>query len=177
VATVACPNQPGSERGLSLTTEELASRSVSIAARAALGVLGDREAAGDIAQEVAIIALSKSRRLRNPQAFNAWVYRVAVRRALREIKRNSRRARAEQEHNRLAPGASNEGDSLEGIARMLAPLPPRERAALTLRYVFDLPDPEIARAIRCRPGTVRSLLSRGRDRLRLTLEAQEATNA
>ena len=61
----------------------------------------------------------------------------------------------------------------EGIARALAllrPLPPRQRAALTLRYVHDLPDDAIARALGCRPATVRSLLSRGRDALRETLE-------
>jgi RNA polymerase sigma-70 factor (ECF subfamily) len=39
-----------------------------------------------------------------------------------------------------------------------------------LRYVHDLPDDAIARALGCRPATVRSLLSRGRDALRETLE-------
>ena len=53
---------------------------------------------------------------------------------------------------------------------LLRPLPPRQRAALTLRYVHDLPDDAIARALGCRPATVRSLLSRGRDALRETLE-------
>ena len=50
------------------------------------------------------------------------------------------------------------------------PLPPRQRAALTLRYVHDLPDDAIAKALGCRPATVRSLLSRGREALRDTLE-------
>jgi RNA polymerase sigma-70 factor (ECF subfamily) len=49
---------------------------------------------------------------------------------------------------------------------LLDGLPARQRAALTLRYVHDLPDDAIARALRCRPGTVRSLLSRGREALR-----------
>src|SRR5918997_85162 len=47
-----------------------------------------------------------------------------------------------------------------------APLPPRQRAALTLRYVHDLDDHAIAAALGCRRGTVRSLLSRGLAALR-----------
>jgi RNA polymerase sigma-70 factor (sigma-E family) len=42
----------------------------------------------------------------------------------------------------------------------LAALPARQRAAVVLRYYADLPDAEIARALRCREGTVRSLISR-----------------
>ena len=53
---------------------------------------------------------------------------------------------------------------------VLAGLPARQRAALTLRYVHDLPDEAIAKALGCRPATVRSLLSRGREALRETLE-------
>ena len=70
-----------------------------------------------------------------------------------------------------APHAAAPGE--DGVARALAllrPLPPRQRAALTLRYVHDLPDDAIARALGCRPATVRSLLSRGREALRETLE-------
>jgi len=42
----------------------------------------------------------------------------------------------------------------------LAALPARQRAAVVLRYYGDLPDADIARALRCREGTVRSLISR-----------------
>jgi RNA polymerase sigma-70 factor (ECF subfamily) len=48
----------------------------------------------------------------------------------------------------------------------LAELSERERIALALRYVNDLDDAQISRAMRCRPGTVRSLISRGRQKLR-----------
>jgi RNA polymerase sigma-70 factor (sigma-E family) len=42
----------------------------------------------------------------------------------------------------------------------LAKLPARQRAAVVLRYYGDLPDADIARALRCQPGTVRSLIHR-----------------
>ena len=41
---------------------------------------------------------------------------------------------------------------------------------MVLRYVHDFTDKEIARALSCREGTVRSLLSRGRAGLRLALQ-------
>lgn len=43
----------------------------------------------------------------------------------------------------------------------LALLTPRQRAAVVLRYFEDLPEREIAAVLGCRPGTVKSLLSRG----------------
>jgi len=52
----------------------------------------------------------------------------------------------------------------------LAKLPARQRAAVVLRYYGDLPDAEIARALRCRPGTVRSLIHRALADLRKVIE-------
>jgi RNA polymerase sigma factor (sigma-70 family) len=49
---------------------------------------------------------------------------------------------------------------------LLATLPERQRTALVLRYYHDLPDEEIAAALSCRAGTVRSLMSRGLATLR-----------
>ena len=44
--------------------------------------------------------------------------------------------------------------------RVLAELPERQRAVLVLRYYLDLRDDDIAAALGCRPGTVRSLAAR-----------------
>ena len=53
----------------------------------------------------------------------------------------------------------------------LAGLPGRQRAALVLRYYEDLPDADIADALDCAAGTVRSLISRGLESLRQTMDA------
>jgi RNA polymerase sigma-70 factor (sigma-E family) len=52
----------------------------------------------------------------------------------------------------------------------LASLPARQRAAVVLRYYGDLPDADIARALRCREGTVRSLVSRALADLRKVID-------
>ena len=148
--------------------EDLALRALTIARRTALGVLGDREAAADVAQEVALTAVRRRVALRDPTAFDGWVHRIAVRAALREAGRHRRRRTAEEARAALEPDAPDPG--LANPLALLDGLPPRQRAALTLRYVHDLPDDAIARALRCRPGTVRSLLSRGREAVRHRLE-------
>jgi RNA polymerase sigma-70 factor (ECF subfamily) len=129
-----------------------------------MGILGDPAAADDVAQEVALVALRRRGSLRDGERLDGWLHRIAVRRALREARRASRRraveaAAAVPDH---APADRDDRDA----AALLAGLPPRQRAALTLRYVHDLPDAGIAAALGCRTGTVRSLLSRGRATLR-----------
>ena len=51
----------------------------------------------------------------------------------------------------------------------LAALPPRQRAALVLRYFLDLSEAEVAAALHCSLGTVKSSTSRGLKRLEETL--------
>jgi len=142
---------------------ELLARALRIGLRTALGVLGDRELAADVAQEVAIVAFRRHASLRDRRALDAWLYRTAVRAALREAKRS--RTRRDAERAAAVPERANDADVL-AAAELLAGLPPRQRAAMTLRYVHDLDDHAIAAALGCRRGTVRSLLSRGLSTLR-----------
>ena len=65
-----------------------------------------------------------------------------------------------------AADANARFDDRDEVWALLRTLPDRQRAALVLRYFHDLPDEEIARALDCRVGTVRSLVSRGLANLR-----------
>jgi RNA polymerase sigma factor (sigma-70 family) len=56
----------------------------------------------------------------------------------------------------------------------LAQLPPRQRAAVVLRYYEDLPDAEIAEILNCAVGTVRSHISRALVALRRAMEVANA---
>ncbi len=157
-------------------TEELARSATRMALRTAAALVGSRDEAADIAQEVAIDVLGSLEKLREPEAFDAWVHRITVRQALRRLKKR-RRARATETPLALLPDvdqpAAPEGldrDSVlaarGALAAALAELPPKQRLALALRYVHDLSDAEIAAALGCRTGTVHALLSRGRAALR-----------
>jgi RNA polymerase sigma factor (sigma-70 family) len=58
--------------------------------------------------------------------------------------------------------------------RLLATLPPRQRAVLVLRYYEDLPDAAIASALGCAESAVRAYASRGLATLRLDEEVRRA---
>ncbi|WP_051470983.1 RNA polymerase sigma factor [Patulibacter minatonensis] len=147
-----------------------AERVLAVAFRCALGVLRDREAAADVAQEVAVRALTRRRALRDPGALDAWVRTIAIRAAIREAGRTRRRRSAERDHGAREVPPAGPAEAVGDATALLRGLPARQKAALTLRYVHDLPDEEIARILRCRPATVRSLLSRGRDAVRTRLD-------
>jgi len=59
------------------------------------------------------------------------------------------------------------------VRRALADVPPRQRAALVLRYYCELSVEETAAALGCSPGTVKSQTARGLQSLRRALDASE----
>jgi len=80
-----------------------------------------------------------------------------------------RRQGVERRH---APTATAPQSADEGVAMRdaLKAVTPRQRAAIVLRFYEDLPETEIAVILGCRPGTVKSLLSRGLRTLRKELQ-------
>lgn len=60
-------------------------------------------------------------------------------------------------------------DTRQELVQALATLPPRQRAVLVLRYFLDLPEAEVAAALDCSLGTVKSSASRGLARLEQAL--------
>lgn len=59
------------------------------------------------------------------------------------------------------------------VWRLCASLPPRQRAAVVLRYYEDLGYPEVAALLECPEATVRSYIHRALATLRTTIEQQE----
>ena len=62
-----------------------------------------------------------------------------------------------------APDAGRRDELWHGLQR----LPVRQRTAIVLRIYEDLPEQRVADILGCRPGTVRSLVSRGLAELRI----------
>jgi len=156
--------------------EALARRATRLALRTAAALLESREEASDIAQDVAVDALRSLGKLRDPDAFDAWVHKITVRHTMRRLKHRRRARKTETPLTLLAeaaqPAVPQEADpdaliaARQALASALAGLPARQRLALAFRYVHDLSDAEIAAALGCREGTVHALLSRGRRTLR-----------
>jgi RNA polymerase sigma factor (sigma-70 family) len=167
--------------------EVLARRACRLALRTAAVIVHSREEARDVAQDVAVDVLRSLSKLRDPEAFDAWVHRISVRHALRLVRRHRAARRVEmplalvaEAEEPKAPDAPNQAELLAAratLAAALAELPPRQRLALALRYVHDLSDTEVAAALGCRVGTAHSLLSRGRAELRRNARLAELAPA
>jgi RNA polymerase sigma factor (sigma-70 family) len=135
-----------------------------------MAVLGDRDAAADVGQDVALDVLRGLSRLREPASLEAWVRRIAVRHTLRGARRRTLLRGIEFPLEAVAErGVASDPDDValrSELRSALADLSPRQRAALALRYVHGLSNAEIAAALGCRTGTASSLLTRVRALLR-----------
>lgn len=128
---------------------------------------GDRHRAEDLLQDSLVKLWFAWPRVAG-QAPEAYVRRVLVRAAARSARR---RWWGERPVERLPdpPRPGDETAAVDERTRMeavLAALPPRQRAAVVLRYYQDLPEQQVAELLGCPLGTARSLTSRGVARLR-----------
>ena len=124
-----------------------------------------REQAEDITQEAfarAYIHWAKLWPDGNPVG---WVHRVATNLALSLRTRASREVRALQRLGRRISDVPPP-DAFPELHEAVAALPPRQRAAVALFYVLDLSVEDCAVALKCKEGTVKSLLFNARERLR-----------
>ena len=81
-----------------------------------------------------------------------------------------RRKVRERDHQRRRLEAVPDPELVaDEMGDLLATLPERQRTAIVLRFYEDLAEDDIARALSCRPGTVRTLIHRGLRALRKEL--------
>jgi RNA polymerase sigma factor (sigma-70 family) len=126
-------------------------RSSVMLAYATTGSLADAE---DIAQEAYTQLYRALGRVREP---TAWVRRAVISLSTSWVRRQVRQrsANRDAETANLAPDPES-----RLVWHALTSLSLRQRHAVLLRYEADLTEREIARILGCRPGTVKSLLSR-----------------
>jgi RNA polymerase sigma-70 factor (ECF subfamily) len=141
-----------------------------------LPVTGDLHEAEEVVQEAFARASVRWAWLRDYDVPEAWVRRVALNLAAERARRLRRQARALL---RLGPPPQVPAASAEALALLeaLRTLPMRQRQAIVLYHLVDLPVEEVAGMIGVRPGTVKSLLARGRRALANRLsDAEEVLN-
>lgn len=147
-----------------------------------LRMLRDPELAADLAQDAFVKAYKNYDTLEKPENARAWLYQIAHRVALDEIRRRkiirffpwtgeSRGAAPSAEH--LVMDAHLSGD----MQRALARIPERQRAALLLAELHDLTGLELAAALDVSHVAARALLTRARESLRQALAAEREADA
>ena len=131
--------------------------------RLASVMTGSADLAQDLVQDAFVRLHGAWARVHEPRAY----LRRAVVNACHS---HHRRRRVERRHASLSTPESNARLGADELADALDALPHRQRAALVLRYYADLSDVDIAQALKCRPGTVPSLIHRGLEQLRRVIE-------
>ncbi|MEU4169158.1 SigE family RNA polymerase sigma factor [Streptomyces sp. NPDC026665] len=131
---------------------------------------GDRYRAEDLLQE-ALVKLWFAWPKVADEAPEAYVRKVMARAAARSARRRWWGERPVE----TLPDLAHTGDESAAVVERsrleaaLAQLPPRQRAAVVLRYYQDLPEKQVAEVLGCPLGTARSHASRGVARLRQIL--------
>ncbi len=141
-------------------------------------MLGNQDDARDAAQESFLRVYKHLNKFDPQQDFSGWLYRIVVN-VCRDIARKHRRRNqtsleAEFEAGNLREPISphNTEDAVvfsqeqSLIARALATLTEKERAAIVLRDLEGLPTEEVARILGSRPTTVRSQISSARTKIK-----------
>ena len=121
-------------------------------------LLGRR--AEDAWQETFLRALRAYDRLEHGRHLRAWVFTIATRVAMDEL-RTKPQPPIERE-----PVSELHRDAFREIEHLTEGLPPTERAAVVLRYAYDLPYADIASALGSSEEAARAAASSGVRRLR-----------
>ncbi len=132
--------------------------------RAALAILGDPQEAEDAVQDAFVRFLE--RRPENLENPGAWLTRVLVNGCKSRLRLAWRRVGPLPDT--LATPGPEEREELEELFS----LPPEDRAVIHLHYYEGWSTDEIAQMLGQRPGSVRSRLSRAREKLRKLLEQE-----
>lgn len=136
-------------------------------------IVHNREAAEEITQEAFIRLLQRWDAVAGYDHPQAWARKVAVRMAVRHVRRESRRPA--KESYALAPATTGEVHPALDVALAVRELAPMQRAVVALYYFEDRPVAEIARTLQVSESTVKQHLHRARARLAQSL-GEEATN-
>lgn len=136
--------------------------------RLAYLLTGDRGLAEDLVQDAFVRLAGRLLHLRDPYGFPAYLRRTIVNLANGYFRRRKVERRYLERQGSLREPGPEESDVVtrEALRSALLTLPVRQRTAIVLRFYQDLSEAEIAEIMRTRPGTVKSLVSRGMQRLR-----------
>jgi RNA polymerase sigma factor (sigma-70 family) len=139
----------------------------------------DDELAADLAQEAFVKAYRAFETLEDPSRARSWLYQIASRTALDELRRRKILRFVPWTGESRGSALSAEDVALHGrlsgeMERALASIPDRQRNALILAELHDLTGLELAAALGVSHVAARALLTRARESLRQALAVQRA---
>ena len=141
--------------------------------RYARALVGDRDGADDLVQDTLERAVRKFH-LWRPGDLRAWLFSIMHNVFVNQLKARRIAPDVELDDSFAAPVSSVTGLDLQDLQRALGTLAPEQREVVLLVALEDMSYADVSRALGIPMGTVMSRLSRGRERLRRTLNAEPA---
>jgi RNA polymerase sigma-70 factor (ECF subfamily) len=175
--------------GDDLACAELVAEHQRMVLQLAVNLLGDREEALDLSQEVFLRVFRTISRFRGHSTLRTWIYRIAINQARNRHRFWRRRHRADQvsldqhvaAHGEFASAGEARPDRVLAQKELAAKLqsaldhlPFDQRTAIILREIDGLSYEEIAYSLGVAVGTVKSRLTRARQALRQELREARA---
>ena len=169
------------QAGDQLSFRVLVERHMGLVRRLALNVLRDEIEAEDVTQEVFVAAWRNRANWRPEARFTTWLYRIAMNKAIDCYRSRKPTPQPQEELTRLIdrdvrtsePSRQEEGleqQELSGTLRTaLQRLPATQRRAIELFYYEDMEVARIAEVMVTSEQSVRSLLKRGKQAMKLRL--------
>ncbi len=154
---------------------ELYLRHAHEAVRLAYLLTGDRALAEDLVQDAFVRLAGRLVHLRDPGAFDAYLQRTVVNLSRSHFRRRKvERAYVQRAGGVVGTHAATERplEDRDELWRALGHLSQRQRVAIVLRFYEDLSEQRVAELLKCRPGTVKSLVSRGLETLRSEIRGE-----
>jgi RNA polymerase sigma factor (sigma-70 family) len=162
----------------------LVRRHSAAAVRLAAAVCGSTADAEDAAQEAFVKMFYALDRFRAGSPLRPWLMRIVANEARNQQRSGRRRAAlATRSASTAAPPAPAAEESViaeadaDAVLAALASLRARDRDVIAYRYFAGLSEREMADALGCRQGTVKSRLARALERLRPVLAQRGVTIA
>ncbi|MEW6510257.1 MAG: sigma-70 family RNA polymerase sigma factor [Bacteroidota bacterium] len=165
----------GGHRDYAILVNRYKDRAFTLAFR----LVEDREAAEELVQDAFVRAYRSLDRFRGEASFGTWLYRIVYNLCMSRISREGKRVLTVEISDELDASADSAGERnptpLEQIeeeelqhriGEEIARLPAQMRTAVLLFYVEGLSYSAMASVMQIPIGTVKTLLFRGRSRLR-----------
>lgn len=141
-------------------------------------ILRDRDAAEDAVQEAILRCWRDIRGLRDPDRFDAWLYRLLVN-ACRDLSRRARRRPVVAYGQDPDLGAGSDDFAMiadhDALERAFMSVPMDQRIALVLTHYVGYSAPEVAAILGIPTGTVHSRIHYGARAMRGALATSPAT--
>ena len=136
-------------------------------------LVGDAHEAEDIAQEAFVAAYLNLARFDATRArLSTWLFVIARNRAVNHLQRRRPQPAGQSIQNAAAPGgddAAEQGELFRQLDAALERLPLAQRTAFVLAEIHGLAYEEVARIEQVKLGTVKSRISRAKEKLRAAL--------